>query len=146
MRNEPLAFTAIEYAQRFIGKRYYWGSSVGAGDDPIFGFDCSGFISEVLRGMGVFSYAQRENARGILTIFRSKIVTEPTVGVLAFFGSVPFAPTHIAICKDSKFLIEAGGGDSTTMTDEKAAIKNAFVRMRPIMYRRDLIHLVDPWL
>lgn len=146
MRNDPLAFLAIEYAQRFIGKPYHWGEAPGAGDDPIFGFDCSGFISEVLRGAGIFKSAQRENARGILTIFKSKIVSDPAPGVLAFFGANPAAPSHIAIFRDSKFLIEAGGGNSDTITDTVAAKRNAFVRMRPIEYRDDLLLLADPWL
>lgn len=146
MRNDQLAFLAIEYAQRFIGKRYYWGEGPGRGDDPIYGFDCSGLVSEVLRGVGLFSSAQRENARGILSIYGGRMIKDPVPGALAFFGSIINAPTHIAICKDSKFLIEAGGGNASTLTDEAAAIRNAFVRMRPINYRGDLLRLVDPFI
>jgi cell wall-associated NlpC family hydrolase len=147
MRNDPLAFLAIEYAQRFIGKPYHWGEAPGAGDDPIFGFDCSGFISEILRATGLFKPSQRETARGILEIFKSETVLDPAPGVLAFFGTdkLPTPISHIAICRDSKFLIEAGGGNSSTVTDQTAAIRNAFVRMRPISYRGDLVVFKDPW-
>lgn len=146
MRDLKLAEMAVEYALRFIGKRYYWGEGIGKGDDPVFGFDCSGYISEVLRATGVFNNAQRENAAGILTIFKKKVAPGPDIGVLAFYGSKPNAPTHVAIFRDERFILESGGGNSSTINDTTAAIRNAFVRMRPYTYRSDLIALADPFM
>ena len=146
MRDESTAFEAVDYALRFVGRRYQWGEAPGGGDDPVFGFDCSGFVSEVLRGVGVFSPSQRENARGILQIFKKNIMGFPYAGVLAFYGSNPAAPTHIAMLKGPRFVVEAGGGNSKTTTDAVAAARNAFVRIRPLHYRSDLICMVDPFL
>ena len=39
---------AVKYAMAFIGTPYVWG-----GDDPMGGFDCSGFCIEVLKGVPV---------------------------------------------------------------------------------------------
>ena len=146
MRDEPLAFEAVDYALRYVGRRYLWGEAPGGGDDPVLGFDCSGFISEVLRGVGLFSPSQRENARGILKIFKNKLVGFPDAGVLAFYGSNPDAPTHIAMLKSARFIVESGGGNSKTTTDAVAAARNAFVRIRPLHYRKDLICMADPFL
>lgn len=59
---------AIRYAQSFIGVRYYWsdGTHQQAGnDDPVLGFDCSGLISEVLRGVGLLGGRERLSAYGL---------------------------------------------------------------------------------
>jgi hypothetical protein len=41
-------------------------------------------------------------------------------------------------------MVEAGGGGSDTITDEVAIKRNAFVRIRPIRYRKDFQQVIMP--
>lgn len=123
------------YALSFLGKPYLYG-----GDDPIFGLDCSGFVSELLRASGVIKWNERLNAQQLYNLFHfQKFSSKPEFGALAFYGRSATAVSHVAFCLDSVTMIEAGGGDSTTTNMDLASRKNAFVRMRPIEFRRDFL-------
>ena len=68
------------------------------------------------------------------------------MGCYAFYGSSESDVSHMGICMDRTSLIQAGGGDSRTKDEERAAERNAFVQVRPIHYRSDLLGFVDPHL
>ena len=125
---------ALGWAQS--GIPYRWG-----GDDPIRGFDCSGMLSELLRQVGRLKYNERLSAAGLYQRFARGFEIMPPVltGDLLFFGT-PVG--HCAIALDGHSMIEAGGGDSGTDTEDEAARSNAFVRIRPINMRQDLTHVV----
>jgi cell wall-associated NlpC family hydrolase len=131
----------MAYALAMIGKPYFWG-----GDDPVGGFDCSGLCSEILRASGVVPYKFRTNAQGILNLFRTGgfPVCEPGFGALAFYGKSPNEVDHIAFCIDEHTIIEAGGGDSSTVNAARASAQNAFVRMRPVKFRKDFLFCYMP--
>lgn len=128
------------YALAFLGKPYFWG-----GDDPISGFDCSGFVSELLRAAGVVPYNFRTNAQGLFNHLKSiSSAVQPQLGAVAFFGKNVNEITHIGFCLDSTIMVEAGGGGSATIDGEIASQQNAFVRLRPIRFRKDFLFAVMP--
>lgn len=129
-----------EYAMRLIGTPYFFG-----GDDTMSGFDCSGFVSELLRASGLESYTFRTNAQGILNALKSRGNIMPAqLGALAFYGKSPIDVDHIAFCIDEYSMIEAGGGDGTTLNLVTAIRQNAFVRIRPVRFRRDFLFTLMP--
>ncbi len=131
----------IEYAYRFIGVRYHFG-----GNDPLQGFDCSGFVQELLMASGELSFSTpKMNCQQIYN-FYAKLPKLPGggPGALAFFGKDAKTVSHIGFCVDTNTMVEAGGGDSTTLTMEEAIKRNAFVKLRPLRYRRDLLCCIKP--
>jgi len=102
---------AKRYAFSFLGIPYSWG-----GDDPSEGFDCSGLIVEVLKGVGLLPLWIDLTADGLYRRFQDRKVESPYCGCL-------------------------GGRFVKTRAD---AIKyNAFVKLRPI---RTGMVFVDPFL
>lgn len=69
---------------------------------------------------------------------------DPKFGALLFFGKSSKEITHVAFALSSTHMIEAAGGDHTTLTKELAAIKGAFVKIRPIRHRSDFLSAVLP--
>ena len=134
------------YAISLLGTRYLFGTAKGGGDDPINGFDCSGFGCEWGRAAGLFPYNFRTSAQGLYEtlIVNSPLHDEPELGDYVFFGKSFEQISHVGIALDDFTMVEAGGGDASTITDEIASLKNAFVRLRPIRYRKDYLGCVSP--
>lgn len=129
----------VDYLLNFIGIKYFYG-----GNNPVSGFDCSGFVCEGLKSVGEISHSSDYSAQNIYEItIRAK--RQNAKGALCFFGKSAPQISHIAVMLNDNQILEAGGGDSTTVTTGEAAFKNAFVRIRPLSYRRDLIAVVDIW-
>jgi len=126
-----------DYALSFLGLPYRWG-----GDDPVNGVDCSGLCIELLQSVGVFPHGQDTTAAGLKSLFDSYKKSEGSFGALVFFGSS--GVTHVGFCLNDKLMVEAGGGGSRTKTREDAAVQNAYVRIRPIRTRSDLVGFVMP--
>ena len=150
MRNFVTARRMVNYAIGFRGTAYRYGTDMGRGDDPIRGFDCSGLVSEVLRSVGLMRYRDRLSAQDIHDHFIEigkpahdaedlKILKQ---GMLIFYGKGGKV-THVAIAINRNQVIEAGGGSSDTLDDDRASIRNAFVRIRPWDYRSDILSIVD---
>lgn len=123
----------VIYALNFIGVPYKWG-----GNNPLEGLDCSGFLCEVLRSHG---YVKNDyTAQGLHDILLDiGAHSSITKGSCLFFGTSKFNTTHCALALNSKIMIEAGGGDQTCIDLNTAIKKNAFVRIRPINSRKDLV-------
>lgn len=120
---------ALNYLEQFIGLAYRWG-----GDDAIAGFDCSGLMVEVLQGVGVLPRTGDWSAEGLRLKFGATAV--PIEGCLAFRMSNGKA-VHVgmvwSVLQDGTvLLIEAGGGDSTVVSEADAVAQNAFVKLRPV--------------
>lgn len=128
------------YVMAFLGKPYFYG-----GDDPVSGFDCSGFVSEILRASGVAPWNYRDNAQGIFNLLHLKYKPcLPQLGAIIFFGKAPGFISHVGFCINEFVMIEAGGGTSETVTNDAAIKRNAFVRLRPINYRKDVVEILWP--
>ena len=147
-RDEYGAAAAVVYAKHFIGIQYRFGDDEFHGDDPIYGFDCSGLISEVLRRQGTIPSRARFSAQGFYAYFVKGSGRECSYrrpGVLVFYGKSRDKITHIAMMVGKKHVIMAGGGARTTKDSDEAARRNAFVMERPYNYRPDIVAYADPF-
>lgn len=129
----------VEYAMTFVGQPYRWG-----GDDSIDGFDCSGLAQELLASVGMdppgdqtaqalYNHFERQGERNVYL-----------AGALAFYGQSVTKITHVAMLVDQYRVVEAGGGGSKTLSKADAASQNAYVRLRPVNHRKDLIAVIRP--
>jgi cell wall-associated NlpC family hydrolase len=130
----------IDYADKFIGVPYKWG-----GDNPIDGFDCSGYVQWVLQGVGIDPKGD-QTAQDLFNYFLSNGDAADVVkaGTLVFYGKSPNHITHVAIANGPYTILEAGGGDSRTKTLAEAKKRGACVRQRPYNYRKDLVAMITP--
>lgn len=123
----------VKCAIRWVGIPYRWG-----GDDPS-GLDCSGLVQECLKSIGKNPPGGDKTADGIYRAMKNyRKSASPEKGSILFFGSEDKI-VHTGIAIDNKFMIEAGGGGSRTKTVDDAWAQNAWVRMRPITSRKDLV-------
>jgi len=121
--------TALKYAWSFVGTPYRWG-----GDDPMAGFDCSGFCIEILKGVGKLPRKFDTTAAGLFGTFHK--VPTPQPGFLVFWhGSNPNSIIHVEFCVDSTLSLGASGGGSRTLTVDDAIRQNAFIKLRPFRSR-----------
>ncbi len=130
----------VAYARRFVGIPYIFG-----GNNPIRGFDCSGLVCELMKRQGILKW--NEDLSSQMLFDRVKIEGNYDVsraGSLAFYGKGPEKIVHVGILVDSETMIEAGGGDRSTLSVTDAEERNAFVRERPVNYRRDLFAVIMP--
>jgi len=127
----------VDYGKCFIGVPYRWG-----GKHPLEGYDCSGFVLELMRASGIYSSRLDMSSGGIydyLTKSNGQSLSKPKEGAFLFFGN-PIS--HVAIAINDKFMLEAGGGDRRTIDNNKAIEMEAMVRIRPISTRRDLVAII----
>jgi len=128
----------IPYAMSFVGQPYIWG-----GDVPMSGWDCSGLVQELMMSVDV-DIPGDQTADAYYRHFKVKgDVITPQSGALLFFGSEAHV-SHVAFSLDAGRMIEAGGGDRTCTSVRAAVEKKAFVRIRPISRRRDLVAACMP--
>lgn len=128
------------YALGFVGLPYRWG-----GDDPIKGFDCSGMVIELLQSCGVLPRKFDTTAQGLYNKFSTNTFEpDPEFGTLVFYGKSTNSISHIGFCLDSFRIIEAGGGNSRTKNEEIASRQNAYIRIRPLYSRQDLVGFARP--
>jgi len=130
-----------DYALNFIGIPYIYG-----GNSPIEGLDCSGLVLEALRCEG-HVHKEDMTAKDLYRFLKSKnwynVQREKvTEGDIIFFGNSLDNISHVAIALNNYQLLEAGGGDASTISRAEAIKKNAFVRIRPISNRQDLIAIL----
>jgi len=123
----------VIYAFNFIGINYKWG-----GNNPLEGMDCSGFLCEVLRSQGLVK--EDHSAQSLYDLFIN-IGVEKSIekGSLLFFGNSKYSITHCSIAVNPNLMLEAGGGGADTINKEMAIKRNAFIRLRPMKFRKDLI-------
>jgi cell wall-associated NlpC family hydrolase len=131
--------TITEYAKSFIGTPYRWG-----GDDPILGFDCSGFVQECLASVGMDPSGD-QSAQALYNFFAQAGVSDMNgPGALAFYGKSKFEITHVVLMVNEWQGIGANGGGSKTVDLGSAAASNAFIKIRPVDYRKDLVAILMP--
>lgn len=130
------ADSLIDYSMKFISTPYIWG-----GNNPLIGFDCSGFVCEVLKSHGYLKHNIDYSANDLLNYSKRYFLKKdtPIKADLLFFGTNPNMACHVAIALNNKLMIESAGGNSKTKELSHAIKRNAFVKIRPIKYRNDLI-------
>lgn len=127
----------IEYARSFLGTPYLW-----AGSSPQ-GWDCSGFIQEVLSFAGVDPKGD-QTAQALLNHFIIHGKKEIGAGSLCFYGKDKASITHVSMMTSDFTIIEAGGGNELCTDLKVSANKGAFVRERPVTHRSDLVLTLRP--
>ena len=133
---DVLLRTALSY----LGTPYKYG-----GKSPVGGLDCSGFVSEVLKSVGILSWDATLSAQQLYNeIEKSGRPDRWGLGSLAFYGSDVNHIEHVAFCIDQYRMVEAGGGDHLCLDVATAALHNACVRVRPIKFRHDFLCVVKP--
>lgn len=134
--------SVLDYAYSFLGTPYRWG-----GDDPMTGIDCSGLALEVLKAAGLFKGPFDTTAQGLCTelLLKGAAKTKsPEELCLAFYGKSDKEINHVGICVSPTHIIEAGGGGSKVIDIKTAAVANAYVRIRPIDHRSDIVCVLKP--
>ena len=131
--------TLRAYALRFVGLTYAWG-----GDDPLNGWDCSGLVQELLASIGMDPPGD-QTAQTLFNHYeKSSTWNVFGCGSIAFYGESVTKITHVAMMIDQYRIVEAGGGDSSVTSAKIAAEKNAFVRVRLLNQRKDLVAVLRP--
>lgn len=132
----PINMTKKELMQNiawsYLGTFYRWG-----GDDPS-GFDCSGFVIEVLKSVGLLPEGFDGTAQTLHDMFYP--LTFPEIGCLAFRKNASGKIVHVGIVLDPIgivldpiwLVIHASGGGSNTLTLDDAIKQNAFIKVRPV--------------
>lgn len=130
----------IPYALTLALTPYQWG-----GESPLTGLDCSGLVQELLRSVGMDPPGD-QSAQDLYSYFikNSLMVSKTDLGALIFFGTSVTSITHVAMALNEYQMIEAGGGGRDTLSPQIAAAHNAFVRIRPISNRKDMLAIVMP--
>lgn len=133
----------IDYAFRLIGTPYKWG-----GSNPISGIDCSGLCQELLQSIGE-DFPGDQSAQAFYDLFMSKNgVLQPNKvglpGAFAFYGKSDKEISHITFMINTWQTVGADGGGSKVNNIHDADFMNAFVKIRPVDYRQDLVAIVMP--
>ena len=126
-------------AKQYLNSPYKWG-----GNGP-FKFDCSGLVLKCLSDVGIL--LADTTAQGLHAwCFKQNTFysSNPNEDCLLFFGKSTEKISHIAIAINERFMIEAGGGDSTftNPTQEMLRMKDARVRIKDIKRRKDLVDCI----
>lgn len=129
-----------DYARRFIGVPYIYGGK------SVQGFDCSGFIQEVLSFAGL-DLKGDQSAQAYYDYFsKDSEYTYPAEGALAFYGPASSDEIHHVNYLTSQFtILGAMGGDQTTVSLAIAEKQRAFVKERPISWMKDPIIIMPKY-
>lgn len=131
--NDPV----ITYLMGLVGKPYIWGGTGAVG------FDCSGLVVEMLKARGFVKARYDATSQTLFEKTASGGTLNATTHCLSFYGK-PGRISHVGYCINSEQMVEAGGGNSRCKTPEDAEKYGAYVRLRPIHYRKDFISIHMP--
>lgn len=132
----------IQYAFALLSRthRYQYG-----GTNPIVGYDCSGYVQELLMAAGELPWdAPKKNAQEIFELYEHTASHSYGAGALAFYGKDLLHISHVGFCLDPYLMLSAASGDSKCVNDEVAIQENAFLKMRTIHYRSDFLTVLKP--
>jgi hypothetical protein len=131
---------SLDIAREFLGKPYIWG-----GDDPVKGFDCSGFCIELLKSVGILPRKGDWTADGLYNKFVSHVIDKPYKGCLVFWTNSEGKIIHVEFAVNEFLCIGASGGGSKTTNKEAAIDQNAYIKIRPWHSRKLIKGFVDPF-
>ena len=118
----------IENCKKYLGKPYVWGGeSMSEG-----GYDCSGYVYNVLRDSGF--KVNRSTAQGYSKLGTTISYSKANKGDLLFFGKSTSKITHIAIYAGNGKMYESIGGSKNTKYNPGKG-----VTLSNVSRRKDLI-------
>ena len=120
---------------------YVWG-----GNSPLSGWDCSAFVTEILRiedRIPMFTDFSSQSLYEYLIGQKYKKVQEAKFGDIIFFGANTLSITHVSYGMGYGMMAESAGGDRTTRTIEDAIKRDARSKIRPIRYRKDIVAILS---
>ena len=123
----------INNCLKYIGVPYVWGGESRAEG----GFDCSGFVYNVLNDTGL--KVGRTTAQGYYNKFKSSPCNVQTRGALLFFGKCTSSITHVAISDGHGKMYESIGSKRNTKANPGKG-----VTLSNITRRGDLVAACDP--
>jgi len=132
----------LRQAWRLYGLPYKWG-----GNDPMEGFDCSGFVVELLQSVGLLALSSDYTASGLWELFKKYRVEKPGECCLAFWESSSSGRiVHVELCIGHGLTMGASGGGSQVTNEEEAILRDAYIKVRPLEPRlRHLRGYLDPF-
>jgi len=130
---------ALKIAFSYLGTWYIWG-----GDDPG-GFDCSGFVIEILKSVGVLPRKGDWTAQGMAKGFNWPRMNQPQGGDLVFWENAAGKVIHVEMAINGELAVGASGGGSKTLTREDAIRHNAFIKIRPFKSRPGIWGYLSPY-
>ena len=110
------------------------------GGDDITGFDCSGFIVELLKSIGLMHHANDATAHDLAQFYHAKPFLShkiETGDLIFWYNETKHIHTHVELAINSKLSIGASGGGSKTDSVQDAIAHNAYIKIRPIENRGD---------
>ena len=132
---------ASKIAWSYLGTPYLWG-----GDDPMSGFDCSGFCIEILKSVGILPKTGDWTAQMLWDKFKENEVETAKAGCLVFWtNSSKTNIVHVEYAINESLCIGASGGGSLTTSVSAAIEQNAYIKIRPFRSRRYLKGFLDPF-
>lgn len=132
---------ALKVAFHYLGRPYIWG-----GDNPSVGFDCSGYVIEILKSCDILPPNGDWTAHGLYGMFVNRKVTIPTTGCLVFWERTG-RMRHVEFCLNDFLSIGASGGGSDTIGEDDAIAADAYIKVRAFQKRaaNSTLHFVDPF-
>lgn len=126
-----------------IGTPYIWGGGSGSVDVAGTGWDCSGYVNDMLMDHGLLpdQDGHGPNSQSLFNRFAGQMLSTdvlPDLGDLVFYGSSKSNITHVMMCLNHSLCIGAQGGGSGTNNAAEAVRDEARVRVRLIRYRSDV--------
>ena len=128
---------ALKIAFSYIGTPYIWG-----GDDPS-GFDCSGFVIEIMKSIGKLPRNGDWTAHQLADMWQR--TRDDKGGNLVFWRNAAGIAIHVEMCIGDGLAIGASGGGSKTTTLDMAIKQNAFIKIRPINSRPGVWGYINPF-
>lgn len=120
----------LSVAWEFLGRPYRF-----AGDDPLAGFDCSGFVVECLQAVGRFPFPGDASAQGLWERYKAFKGQRPREGDLIFWQNAAGEIVHVEIAVTAQHSIGASGGGREIDTEQEAIDQNAYIKIRPLSGR-----------
>lgn len=132
---------ALKIAWACYGLPYIWG-----GDDAVEGFDCSGLMIEILQSVGVLRAGDWTAQELWEHVSEHPIIGIAAAGELVFWGESETAIRHVEMCIGDGLSIGASGGGRRIKSRADAVVSNAFVKVRPIKGRGNIVGFRDPFV
>ena len=103
----------ITAAKKYLGKPYVWGGE----SDAEGGYDCSGYVSNVLYDAGVVKTFKRYTAQSLYNASVGSKVTTKKESDIIFFGPSTKNVTHVAIYAGNNKIYESKGSSVNTKSN-----------------------------